>query len=107
MIIIKNDFLKNPYEVRNFALKQKYNTEGNYPGYRSFQVSDYLKDYILKEAKYHFKDQNLKIYSAFQYVTKDFKEGLFDTDNSKYASIIFLSPNSPKIVDWNYVINVI
>ena len=57
MIIIKDDFLKNPYEVRNFALKQKYNTEGNYPGYRSFQVSDYLKDYILKEAKYHFKDQ--------------------------------------------------
>jgi hypothetical protein len=27
MIIIKDDFLKNPYEVRNFALKQKYNIE--------------------------------------------------------------------------------
>ena len=51
MIYVKDDFLKDPYNIRNYALKQEYITEGIYPGYRSFNVSEEVKDLILREAK--------------------------------------------------------
>lgn len=96
MIFIKDDFLRNPYEVRNFALKQKYTTDATYPGYRSLNVPEILKECILSEAKNILKDENIKIKSAFQYVTKNFDEGLFHRDNSKYASILFMTPSPEK-----------
>ena len=48
MIHICDDFLTDPYTVRNHALKQKFITEEpfNYPGVRSSNIPSEIKDYI-------------------------------------------------------------
>lgn len=96
MIFVKDNFLPNPYEVRSLALTQDYSSEGTYPGYRSFNVPEETNKYILDEVKLILRKPNLTFGSGFQYSTKLFKEGLFHTDISSYASIIFLTPNPPQ-----------
>ena len=33
--LIIDDFYNNPYEVREFALRQDFNVTGTFPGYRT------------------------------------------------------------------------
>lgn len=96
MIHIKDNFFNDPYLIRNIGLKQEYVSEGFYPGSRSFDIPNIIENYTLSEVKYLLKNNILTCKSAFQYSTKEFKEGLFHSDNSLYTSIVFLSPNPPQ-----------
>ena len=97
MIIVKDNFLKDPYAVRNIALKQKYEkSDFNYPGLRSFTVPDTIKEYILSQIKHFANDHHLVLKEcSFQIVNKDFGEGIFHHDNCQYTCLIYLSPNPP------------
>ena len=103
MLIVKDNFLKDPYKIRNIALKEEYNglreetDSSRYPGYRSFSVPEVTTNYILSQIQYLVEDTALKhTGSAFQYVTKDFKRGIFHRDPGSYTSIIFLSLEPPE-----------
>ena len=61
-----------------------------------FEVDMSIKNYIFKKINSLTPYNISNIESAFQYSTKDFKEGLFHTDYGKYTCIIFLSPRPIK-----------
>lgn len=96
MIYIEDNFFKNPYAIRNLALKQRYTTEGfNYPGVRSAAPSD-ISNIIFSKIKSVTQDSNLILGSSnFQCVTKKFGEGIIHHDDSKYICIIYLSSEPP------------
>ena len=97
MIIVKDNFFKDPYAVRSIALKQKYdNITSNYPGLRSFSVPDRIEDYILSQVKHFANDPYLVLQGAsFQYVNQDYAEGIFHHDECQYTCVIYLTPNPP------------
>ena len=46
-LIIIDDFYNNPEEVREFALAQDFDVDGNYPGHRTKSfLTDSIKEYI-------------------------------------------------------------
>ena len=114
MIIIQDNFLKDPYKVRSVALDQRFNTiteeitrykvydkkenmyrfdeEGFYPGCRNNFVPDNIQETILSKVRYLTRDDTLETtYTTFHYVTKEYLEGTFHYDKNKYLSLIFLS----------------
>ena len=107
MLILKDNFFKDPYEVRRDGLHRQYNPSPGYtyPGYRSFSLlagrpislPPNLANYITDEVRYFSKNPSLKMQAGgFQYVTKDFITGIyhFDTEHT-FSSIIFLSLDPP------------
>tara|TARA_R100000008_G_C3566063_1_gene159208 strand:+ start:113 stop:739 length:627 start_codon:yes stop_codon:yes gene_type:complete len=106
MIIIQDNFLKDPYAMRSIALKQKYSSpaDTHYPGYRTdidYDCSAIVKDiaikHVLPTVRHLTKNPNLNSdLSAFQYVTEDYDQGSFHIDvPNTYTCIIFLSPDPP------------
>ena len=111
MLILKDNFFKDPYEVRRVALQRQYGpAEGyTYPGYRSLPFNESLMhqglislpsnlvNYITDEVRYFAKNSLLKMTSGgFQYVTKDFITGIYHFDEqASFTSVIFLSLDPP------------
>ena len=117
MIIIQDNFLKDPYRVRAAALDQRFNTiteeitrykvydkkenvykfdeEGFYPGCINNFVPDNIQKPILNQVRHLTGDDTLETtYTTFHYVTKEYGEGTFHYDKNKYLSLIFLSLNT-------------
>ncbi len=99
MIIVKDDFFKDPYSVRNAVLKKKNFSapeNGRYPGLRCDEVSDNINDYILSEARHYTKDPYLKLIKSFiQWIPKKYHKGTVHGDLEKYTSVYFLSLDTP------------
>lgn len=105
MIYVVDNFLKNPYEVRSKSLGLKYRKGDYYPGWRSFEVDEQIKKYILSKSINLTEETSLRIQKSaegydncsYQYVNKKFQTGNFHTDIPvKYTAILFLTPNPPK-----------
>ena len=99
MIHIEDNFFKDPFSVRNIALKSTYEpkVEFNYPGYRT-GVPDHLREYVLSNVKTISGNSNLKILPediSFQYIPKIYGTGSFHSDDTIYTCVIYLSINSP------------
>ena len=101
MIYVGDDFFKDPYNIRQTALKQEYTKVRNtFPGLRSL-LPEEIKNKILTEVRYLLKDSSLIMTeSSFQFITKDYREGTFhhdgdSCDQKNYTSINFLSLESP------------
>ena len=96
MIYIEDNYFKDPYAIRNLALKKRYVSEKfNYPGVRSAVPSD-ISNNIFSKIKYVTQDSNLILSSSdFQCVTKKFGEGIIHRDDFKYICIIYLSLEPP------------
>ena len=95
-IIVIDNFYKDPDRVRNFALKQKFNVVGNFPGKRTVPFKEpYHKEMfekiLGKKIKYWPGDYN----GCFQVVTENLKSWIH-RDLTEYSAIIFLNPE-PKI----------
>ena len=97
MLILKDNFFKDPYEVRRVALHRQYGEGYTYPGYRSFPLPPNVVNYITDEVRYFTKNSSLKMKTGgFQYVTKDFITGIYHFDpEHTFSSIIFLSLDPP------------
>ena len=97
MIHVCDNFLSDPYVVRNTALHEKYVTERfNYPGVRSHGVPESVKDNIFSKVKNITQDYNLKIGSTtFQSVKKEFGTGIYHKDRENYICIVYLSLDPP------------
>ena len=116
-LIIKDNFFKNPDELRKIALSTSYKTHEevtdpneNWRGFRSDELKT-LDNLILNEAceylknhiDYNFEIGDLKVHSFFHMTlnsTRDtlpnFKKDRWHYDPCKYAGIVYLSPNPPQ-----------
>jgi hypothetical protein len=99
-LIIVDNFYRNVDEVREFALQQDFNVDGNYPGHRtkSFMnqsVADNISEIIGAEMDWdpeNFKDS----YSgAFQYTTQDDRTWIHADRWNTWAGVCYLTPNAP------------
>tara|TARA_B100001996_G_scaffold309649_1_gene251317 strand:+ start:60 stop:671 length:612 start_codon:yes stop_codon:yes gene_type:complete len=106
MIHVCDDFFEDAYEVRRIALRQKYlDSEGakildhRYPGRRSWDVSEKIKNYITSYVRGITQNPFLEINRdngcSFQSVDKLFDEGIYHKDKNSYIIIIYLSPDPP------------
>ena len=95
MIIVKDNFLKNPYEYRNFALKNKekfiQQESGDWPGYR-YEVTDVFPQENIRKL---IPDSVTLSLSAFYWIGKEWQSGVCHFDRTKYTSILYLSNNPP------------
>tara|TARA_B100000287_G_scaffold122327_1_gene114173 strand:+ start:1010 stop:1630 length:621 start_codon:yes stop_codon:yes gene_type:complete len=103
MIHIEDNFFKDPYLVRNIALKAKYfsntSNESSWPGFRCEDVPDEIQNYIISAVRYYTKNSSLTFYTpskpSFQYILGNCKEGRFHRDDTAYTCMIYLSIDAP------------
>jgi hypothetical protein len=97
-LIVVDDFLSNPDQVRGFALSQQYE-EGSdyYKGRRSFNrfISDELKHEfqdLLGRKITSWEDQGMN--GRFQFCTPQ-DPLVYHQDLQEYAGLLFLTPDAP------------
>lgn len=93
--LIIDNFLKDPWELRKFALAQEFGTKGNYPGARTKSfVNDYIKGIIEKALGEHITYWPGDYNCSFQFATVDMKSWIH-SDATDYGAILYLSPDAP------------
>lgn len=99
-LIVVDDFYANPMDVRNFALNQKFDATGNFPGFRTNPL---LNDTIKEAIQYviypfggnivdWFEDSHT---GAFQYTTEEHHSWIHSDGGVQWAGVLYLTPNAP------------
>jgi hypothetical protein len=101
-LIIIDDFYNNPEEVREFALAQDFDVDGNYPGHRTKSfLTDSIKEYIGEHleplhGKILWPEEGHEEYTgSFQFTTCEDRSWIHADGNTKWAGVIYLTPNAP------------
>ena len=103
-IIVVDNFYKDPYSVRNFALSQDFNRTGSYPGYRTKQMTtEIIKEKLQEILNLNYKiinfsltnDPNSISNGCFQITTSYDRSWIHQDDTENWAGIIYLTPNAP------------
>jgi hypothetical protein len=98
MLIVIENFYQDPWNIREYALEQTFDVQGNYPGYRT----KCLEEPQFSDMKKRFeKILNIKITcwpteynTAFQFTTaKD--ETWIHHDETVWAGVLYLTPDPP------------
>ena len=105
MIFIRDDFLKNPYEIRSSVLSKKpdllIDAERIIPGIRYYDPQTGLDDsgvnFLILDIVKKITGENVKVHhSGFHFLQEKFCEGGSHHDqNTKYAAVLYLTPNPP------------
>ena len=109
MIHIDDNFFKDPYSVRNIALKSTYTVakDGTWPGYRCWDIPENIINHIRLKVRNFAGDQSLEFdykhtqqkgspNSSFQFVPQQYRAGIYHSDYiHHYICIIYLSLESP------------
>jgi|TARA_R110000803_G_scaffold90401_2_gene157709 hypothetical protein len=97
--LIIDDFYDNPNEVRDFALNQDFNVDGNYPGHRTIS---FLDDGIKSTMQSLLNPFAGKItgwggdYSgSFQYTTSEDRSWIHSDSTTGWAAVLYLTPDAP------------
>ena len=99
-IIVIDDFYHNVDDVREFALQQKFDVTGNFPGYRTkSMINDIIKEaieYVVYpwggKVTNWFDD---KYTGAFQYTTEEHHSWIHSDGGNDWAAVLYLTPNAP------------
>jgi len=115
---VVDNFHPKPYELREFALKQDFNVDGNYPGHRTrsfLKDSDYPiglvpfatgPDYIstmqqkIADIVRPFAGEitwwgDEEYSGAFQYTTARDRSWIHVDQTTSWAGVLYLTPNAP------------
>ena len=126
-ILIKDNFFDNVNDLRDLALStrffsaEEYNYDVGWRGYRTNEMRDLDKN-ILKVSCRKIKNELIKFYNLeigedegnfyFHITLTDTKNTLenfdtnkFHTDDSRFAGIVYLSPNPPPKTGTTIIIN--
>ena len=98
--ITVDDFYTNPWQVREFALKQQFAVRGNYPGQRTVSfLNDSLKQTIqgivkphAGEITYWSEDQYT---GSFQYTVATDRSWIHADSTTDWAGVCYLTPEAP------------
>lgn len=97
-IIVLDDFLENPYEVREFALRQNFIEDTRY--YKG-KRSEYA--YLSNETREAFEESlgqkivnwsNYEMNGRFQYCTPEDRL-VYHADAQRWAAVYYLTPDAP------------
>lgn len=109
-LTIVDNFYKDPYKIRDFALSQNFHQKGPWPGLRTDQFvkihSELFLEFAKKTLSIFFNLDQEQIYwnfnSTFQLCGKEFEEGWVHADwdgktptGPKFAGVIYLTPDAP------------
>jgi hypothetical protein len=100
-LMIVDNFYVNPDSVRNYALSQDFNVQGNYPGMRT---KPYLPDDVKSAIEYWmishsgrvtnwFEDQGYT--GAFQIATAQDRTWIHADHYNTWAAVCYLTPDAP------------
>ena len=126
-ILIKDNFFDNANELRDLALStrffsaEEYNYDVGWRGYRTNEMRELDKN-ILEVASQQIKDELINFFNVeiidhdcgfyFHIALTDTKNTLenfdtnkFHTDDSRFAGIVYLSPNPPPKTGTTVIIN--
>ena len=98
--IIVDDFYNDVDLVRDFALQQDFNVNGNYPGHRTPSLTnDTVKEVIQNivrtaGGKITWWDTD-QYNGAFQYATASDRSWIHADQTSNWAAVCYLTPNAP------------
>ncbi|MFY0656237.1 MAG: hypothetical protein JXR12_05735 [Neptunomonas phycophila] len=95
-LIIVDDFLNNPHEVREYALAQEFTESGNYPGKRTEpdeneSVLNTIKD-ILRP---HAGEVTQILGKQYQHTTSAMKSWVHADTYNTWAAVLYLTPDAP------------
>ena len=97
--ITVDDFYSDVNEVRQFALQQPFDVEGNYPGRRTKSfLNDSMKEVIQSILLPHAGKVvwwGGEYSGAYQYTTKNDKSWIHADHTSNWAGVVYLTPNAP------------
>ena len=103
-VIVIDDFYKDPDAVREFALKQDFGVDGNYPGHRtkSFlndslkkSIEDILSPHAGKVTYWGGHGNGDNYTGAFQYTTAFDRSWIHSDGTTKWAGVCYLTPDAP------------
>jgi hypothetical protein len=102
-LTIIDNFYSNPEEVRQFALEQDFEVDGNYPGHRTVpHLSESVKDYFAKHLSpvhgeiYWPDPEHVESYcGSYQYTTSRDRTWIHADGTTTWAGIIYLTPDAP------------
>lgn len=97
--LIIDDFYINPDEVREYALTQDFDVDGNYPGHRTVShLDDDLKDSLQNlvepfagKITYWGGDYS----GSFQYTTSEDRSWIHSDSTAGWAAVLYLTPDAP------------
>jgi len=99
-LIIIDNFYKDPYSVREFALSQEFHSDNYYPGKRtkSFantsiknRLEEIMKPYIKTITNFNYYGDN----GSFQYTTAEDRSWIHCDKHFRWAAIVYLTPDAP------------
>lgn len=98
--IVVDDFYINPWQVREFALKQEFAVRGNYPGQRTVSfLNDSLKNTIQSivgphagNVTYWSEDQYT---GSYQYTVATDRSWIHADSTTDWAGVCYLTPDAP------------
>lgn len=97
--LVIDDFYTNPFEVRDFALEQDFNVEGNFPGYRTLPfANDSIKETIgdiLRPFAGEITWWGGEYTGAFQYTTAEDRSWIHSDSYTDWAGVLYLTPDAP------------
>jgi len=97
--LVIDDFYTNPYEVREFALEQDFNVEGNFPGYRTLPfANDSIKETIgdiLRPFAGEITWWEGEYTGSFQYTTSEHRSWIHSDSYTDWAGVLYLTPDAP------------
>jgi hypothetical protein len=97
--LVIDDFYNNPYEVREFALEQDFNVEGNFPGYRTLPfANDSIKETIgnvIRPFAGEITWWGGEYTGAFQYTTAQDRSWIHSDSYTDWAGVLYLTPDAP------------
>lgn len=98
---IIDNFYSNVDEVREYALEQDFNIDGNYPGHRTLpDANKGVRDYISKHlSPVHgdiiWPDGDDSYCGAYQYTTADDRTWIHADSTTTWAGVLYLTPDAP------------
>lgn len=97
--LVIDDFYTNPYEVRDFALEQDFNVEGNFPGFRTLPfANDSIKETIgdvIRPFAGEITWWGGEYTGAFQYTTAENRSWIHSDSYTDWAGVLYLTPDAP------------
>ncbi len=100
-LIVVDDFYNNPDEVRNFALGQSFDVNGNYPGSRTKTFLNESTKETIQSILYTFGgnvldwNENDGYTGSFQLTTSVDRSWIHSDPYNKWAGVCYLTPDAP------------